>query len=125
MAIGGTDIRQMKLSWLRSKIGVVGQEPVLFGATIAENIKYGRLNVTQKEIEEAAKNANAHDFIMKLPQVTKMCIIFVFSLAYLLRFDSEVRHVYWASRSTAVRWSEAACCYCPSLGSKSASSLAG
>lgn len=50
-------------------IGVVSQEPVLFATTIAENIRYGRLDVTQYEIEQAAKEANAYDFIMTLPDV--------------------------------------------------------
>lgn len=48
---------------------MVSQEPVLFSTTIAENIRYGRGNVTMDEIEKAVKEANAYDFIMKLPQV--------------------------------------------------------
>ena len=59
----------MKVSWLRDQLGVVGQEPVLFGGSIKENIRYGRLEVTDEEIRAAATDANAHDFIMKLPQV--------------------------------------------------------
>lgn len=50
-------------------IGVVSQEPILFATTIAENIKYGRPDVTLQEIEQAAKEANAYDFIMTLPDV--------------------------------------------------------
>ena len=50
-------------------IGVVSQEPVLFATTIAENIRYGRLDVTQEEIERATKEANAYDFVMNLPDV--------------------------------------------------------
>ena len=46
---------------------MVSQEPVLFDTTIAENIRYGKEGTTKEEIEEAAKNANAHDFIMELP----------------------------------------------------------
>ncbi|VDI04248.1 ATP-binding cassette, subfamily B (MDR/TAP), member 1, partial [Mytilus galloprovincialis] len=49
-------------------MGVVSQEPVLFATTIADNIKYGRINVTQAEIEQAGKMANAHDFIKQLPK---------------------------------------------------------
>lgn len=52
---------------MRKKIGVVGQEPALFDTTIANNIKYGKTNATQQEIEDAAKKANAHNFISKLP----------------------------------------------------------
>lgn len=56
--------------WLRTHIGVVSQEPILFNTTIGENIMYGRDGVTQAEIIQAAKEANAHDFISKLPQVS-------------------------------------------------------
>lgn len=63
------DVKEMNLTWLRQQIGVVSQEPVLFGTTIAENIRYGRIDVTQGEIEQAAKEANAHTFIKELPQV--------------------------------------------------------
>lgn len=56
------------MSWLRQKIGVVGQEPVLFGTTILENIRYGHENATPQEIEDAAKAANAHNFIQRLPE---------------------------------------------------------
>lgn len=63
------DVKEMNLTWLRQQIGVVSQEPVLFATTIAENIRYGRMDVTQEEIEQAAKEANAHTFIKELPQV--------------------------------------------------------
>ncbi|XP_049777245.1 ATP-dependent translocase ABCB1-like [Schistocerca cancellata] len=66
--LDGHDIRNLNVGWLRSQIGVVGQEPVLFQTTIAENIRYGRDTCTMEDIEEAAKMANAHDFISKLPQ---------------------------------------------------------
>ena len=65
--LDGKDLRDLNLQWLRRNIGVVSQEPVLFGTTIAENIRYGREGVTQEEIEAAAKAANAHNFIMSLP----------------------------------------------------------
>lgn len=67
--IDGVDIRTMNIKWMRQHIGVVSQEPVLFGTTIAENIRYGRENVTMEEVERAAKNANAHNFIVQLPKV--------------------------------------------------------
>lgn len=63
------DVKEMNLTWLRQQIGVVSQEPVLFATTIAENIRYGRMDVTQEEIEQATKEANAHTFIKELPQV--------------------------------------------------------
>lgn len=67
--IDGIDAAQLNVGWLCSHIGVVGQEPVLFATSIKENIRYGREDATQQEIEEAAREANAHDFISKLPKV--------------------------------------------------------
>ncbi|XP_062035147.1 phosphatidylcholine translocator ABCB4 isoform X1 [Lepus europaeus] len=66
--IDGQDIRTLNVRYLREIIGVVSQEPVLFSTTIAENIRYGRGNVTMDEIKQAVKEANAYEFIMKLPQ---------------------------------------------------------
>lgn len=53
--------------WLRQQIGIVAQEPILFSTSIADNIRYGRLQATQEELEAAARAANAHDFIMSFP----------------------------------------------------------
>ncbi|XP_066441409.1 ATP-binding cassette sub-family B member 5-like isoform X1 [Eleutherodactylus coqui] len=61
------DIRSLNIRHYREMIGVVSQEPVLFATTIKNNIKYGRIDVTDEEIEQAAKDANAYDFIMALP----------------------------------------------------------
>uniref|UniRef100_A0A8C0SFK2 P-type phospholipid transporter n=1 Tax=Canis lupus familiaris TaxID=9615 RepID=A0A8C0SFK2_CANLF len=66
--IDGQDIKTFNVRYLREIIGVVSQEPVLFSTTIAENIRYGRGNVTMDEIKKAVKEANAYEFIMKLPQ---------------------------------------------------------
>uniref|UniRef100_A0A668RJ05 ATP-binding cassette sub-family B member 5 n=1 Tax=Oreochromis aureus TaxID=47969 RepID=A0A668RJ05_OREAU len=65
--IDGHDLRSLNVRHLREMIGVVSQEPILFATTITENIRYGRTDVTQEEIVQAAKEANAYDFIMKLP----------------------------------------------------------
>ncbi|MBS1886492.1 MAG: ABC transporter ATP-binding protein [Actinobacteria bacterium] len=65
--IDGVDLRDLKLGSLRDQISVVLQEPLLFSGTIAENIRYGRLDATQEEIEDAARAANAHNFILNLP----------------------------------------------------------
>lgn len=62
------DIRQIRLQSLRQQIGVVQQDVYLFAGTIADNIRYGKLDATRDEIVAAAKAANAHEFIMKLPQ---------------------------------------------------------
>ncbi|KAL2307338.1 hypothetical protein Nmel_000296 [Mimus melanotis] len=67
VTIDGQDIKTLNVRYLREVIGVVNQEPVLFATTIAENIRYGREDVTMEEIEKATKEANAYDFIMKLP----------------------------------------------------------
>ncbi|AJE49713.1 ABC transporter ATP-binding protein [Paenibacillus polymyxa] len=64
----GKNLTDWNLSSLRSHISMVSQEPSLFPATIAENIGYGRLEATRKEIVEAAKAAHAHDFIVQLPE---------------------------------------------------------
>ncbi|XP_028410024.1 multidrug resistance protein 1-like [Dendronephthya gigantea] len=66
--LDGTNIKDINVSHLRSHIGIVSQEPVLFSTTIAENIAFGREGVTQNEIEEAAKAANAHNFISQFPK---------------------------------------------------------
>jgi ABC-type multidrug transport system fused ATPase/permease subunit len=66
--IDGVDLRDIKLQSLRDQISVVLQEPLLFSGTIAENIRYGRLEASQEEIEAAARAANAHDFIANLPE---------------------------------------------------------
>lgn len=68
------DLRYLDLKWARNQIGLVGQEPVLFNATIAENICCD-LEVSVEEMESAAKTANAHDFIMKLPKVKLILIL--------------------------------------------------
>jgi ATP-binding cassette subfamily B protein len=67
ISIDGIDIRDLKLHSLRQQISVVLQDPLLFSGTIAENIRYGKLDATEAEIVAAAKAANAHDFITGLP----------------------------------------------------------
>jgi len=63
----GIDIREIKLPSLRIKVAVMFQDPLLFPVTIAENIAYGKANATRSEIEEAARQANADQFIRRLP----------------------------------------------------------
>lgn len=65
--IDGVDIRDVSLTSLRRNIGVVQQDIYLFAGSVAENLRYGRPDATQAEIEQAARRANAHDFIMALP----------------------------------------------------------
>ncbi|OQR84917.1 ATP-binding Cassette (ABC) superfamily, partial [Achlya hypogyna] len=72
--LDGRDIATLQLKWLRSQIGLVSQEPVLFATTILENIAAGGDNISKDEVIAAAKLANAHDFIMTLPnQYDTMC----------------------------------------------------
>jgi ATP-binding cassette, subfamily B, bacterial len=66
--LDGVDLRDLKLSSLRDQISVVLQDPLLFSGTIEENIRYGNLNATTEQVIEAARSANAHDFISGLPQ---------------------------------------------------------
>ncbi len=66
--INGLDYRQRPLHWLQSKLGVVLQSPHLFGGPVRENIRYGRLDATDEEVEQAARLVNAHEFIVGLDQ---------------------------------------------------------
>jgi ABC-type multidrug transport system fused ATPase/permease subunit len=66
--IDGRDVTDLTLKSLRDQISMVLQEPLLFSGSIAENIRYGNLGATMDDIIAAAKNANAHDFISRLPQ---------------------------------------------------------
>ncbi|CAF4124135.1 unnamed protein product, partial [Adineta steineri] len=68
LTLDGVDIRKLNVQWLRSRLGVVSQEPVLFDLTIAENISYGLENIPMDEIVLAATKANIHEFIQQLPQ---------------------------------------------------------
>lgn len=70
VSLDGIDIKLMQVRWLRQQIGLVSQEPVLFGTTIMENIAYGKDGATMEEIVAAARLANAGTFIDKMPQVT-------------------------------------------------------
>lgn len=65
--IDGQNIKDIKLNSLRQNIGIVQQDVYLFAGTILDNIRYGRFDATDEEVIEAAKKANAHDFIMELP----------------------------------------------------------
>lgn len=64
----GVDVRELDLSWLRSQVGVALQEAVLFGGSVRDNIRYGKADAGPEEVEEAARAAQAHEFILELPQ---------------------------------------------------------
>jgi ATP-binding cassette, subfamily B, bacterial MsbA len=65
--VDGVDVRDVTVDSLRAQIGLVPQEATLFGGTVRENIRYGRLDATEADIEAAARAANAHDFVTALP----------------------------------------------------------
>jgi ATP-binding cassette, subfamily B, bacterial MsbA len=65
--IDGQDLRGLKVQSLREQIGIVPQETLLFGSSVRENILYGRLDASEDEMIEAARSANAHEFILQLP----------------------------------------------------------
>ena len=68
ISIDGHEIKKIKIDSLRKNIAIVSQEIYLFRGTIAENIKYARPDATMEEVIQAARAANAHDFIMRLPE---------------------------------------------------------
>jgi subfamily B ATP-binding cassette protein MsbA len=65
--IDGVDIREIRVKSLRDQVGIVPQETLLFGGSVRENILYGRLDASEEALFEAARSANAHDFILQLP----------------------------------------------------------
>ncbi|NNC05786.1 ATP-binding cassette domain-containing protein [Corallococcus exiguus] len=67
LLLDGRDLRTVDPEWLRQQIGVVAQEPMLFSGSIFDNIRYGRLDATEAEVEAAARAANAHDFVCRFP----------------------------------------------------------
>lgn len=62
-------LEDLNIDWLRNNVGIVQQEPVLFNATIEENLRIGKPDIGHEKMVEVCKMANAHDFIMKLPKV--------------------------------------------------------
>ena len=66
--VDGYDVRDVTLASLRAQMGMVPQDSFLFSGTVADNIRYGRLDATDEEVEQAARLVNAHDFIMAMPK---------------------------------------------------------
>jgi ATP-binding cassette subfamily B protein len=66
--IDGHDVREIKRGSIARRLGIVLQDPFLFSGSVLQNIRYGRLNATQEEVEEAARTVGAHNFIARLPQ---------------------------------------------------------
>jgi ATP-binding cassette subfamily B protein len=72
--LDGQDVRGMDPLWLRRQVGTVAQEPILFSTSVAENIRYGRMDATDEEVEAAARLANAHEFIRAFPEGYKTLV---------------------------------------------------
>ncbi|MCO4771385.1 MAG: ATP-binding cassette domain-containing protein [Deltaproteobacteria bacterium] len=68
ISLDGQPYLELDPAWLRRQVGVVSQEPVLFATTVRDNIRYGRPNASDEDVEKAAKAANAHDFILEFPE---------------------------------------------------------
>jgi ATP-binding cassette subfamily B protein len=66
--LDGRDLRDLDPSWLRQRTGIVSQDPLLFSSTLADNIRYGRPEATDAEVEAAARAAHAHEFIERFPE---------------------------------------------------------
>jgi ATP-binding cassette subfamily B (MDR/TAP) protein 1 len=67
ISMDGENLKDLNVTWLRQQIGIVSQEPKLFALSVRDNIKIAYPEATQEEVEEAAKRANAHDFILSFP----------------------------------------------------------
>ena len=96
--LDGVDIKDINLKYFRSLIGYVGQEPTLFATSIAKNIKYGNPSATQEQIEEAARLANAHDFISSFPDKYNTNVgdkgqLFSFSCWFIVKFVVNYRRI--------------------------------
>jgi ATP-binding cassette subfamily B (MDR/TAP) protein 1 len=75
--LDGHDLKSLELKWLRGQMGLVSQEPALFGTTIASNILFGKHQADMDQVIQAAEAANAHSFIQELPDGynTHVCTI--------------------------------------------------
>src|SRR5581483_9192504 len=68
VSVDGQDVRDVTLESLRAAVGVIAQDPFLFSATVRENIAFGRADISDEEVERAARLAQAHEFVERLPQ---------------------------------------------------------
>lgn len=90
--IDGLNLKEFKLQWIREKIGLVSQEPVLFGSSIKDNIAYGKYNATSDEIRAAAELANAVKFIDRLPKVSILSLILRLVSSLFIYYVNNVFH---------------------------------
>lgn len=89
------DLKTLQLKWLREQMGLVSQEPALFATTIVGNILFGKENADMNQIIEAAKAANAHEFIEGLPDgyYTQVCLPAIFSSSISLKLEGEKKRL--------------------------------
>ena len=118
LTLDGTDLKELNIGWLRSQIGIVSQEPVLFDTTIADNIRYGAnfRQVSDEEVIEAAKAANIHNFIDSLPQVKKCLHSSCLHVFDLLTSPLGLQYECWSKGHTTEWRSEATHCHSPCSG---------
>ena len=87
--LDGINIKTLQLKWLRKQMALVSQEPILFATSIKENILFGKAEASEEEIIQAAKAANAHNFITQLPDGYDTLVgqmSFAYALAYLCQY---------------------------------------
>lgn len=86
--LDGHKLKKFQLQWLRSQMGLVNQEPILFATSIIENILFGKEGASMEDVTKAAKAANAHDFIVKLPAGyhTQVCSFIIHYIYFKLIF---------------------------------------
>lgn len=113
--VDGINVKNINLTYLRTQITTVSQEPSLFDATIAENIAYGKEHATKEEIIQAAKRANAHDFIMKFDKGYDT------SVGECGSMNTHFCDIVTIIRK-AIRWTKAKNCYCKSTFTRSQNS---
>lgn len=127
VSLDGVNIKDINVRYLRSIIGYVGQEPTLFATSIARNIQYGNPSASLKEIEEAARLANAHDFISQLPdgydtQVSHLVLLAVVHRSGACGIRTHVDLIFtcillgWRQRFSTFWWPETKNCNCPCIG---------
>lgn len=129
--LDGHKIKRLQLKWLRSLMGLVNQEPILFATSIKENILFGKEGASMEEVMKAAKAANAHDFIVKLSdayetKVSQSCIFLMYiKLIFIATIDS-VYFIYTPGRPircSVVRRSKTKDCYCKGFNKRSKDSF--